>query len=323
MGNAGHARRARRWKRGSRRISPTARRLKLDAAKLLSAPIARGDRPDGGLAAAGGKILACGNGGSAADAQHFAAELVNRFERERPPLAAIALTTDTSALTSIANDYSYEQVFEKQLRALGRKGDVLLAISTSGNSASVLAAMRAARELGRGDRCSNRQRRRPDGRAARPPATCMSACRTTRTMRIQEVHLLVLHCLCDGIDVQLFGDKNMKKIRIPLLAAARPAPAGLRCRAARAQVPRCSRRGPALHRHQVDDEGIELRATNRVSERFGDKVHVNVTSYNRTVLLTGEVPNAGRQGGDREDRRRRGHRARRHQRAAGRRRAPR
>ena len=83
-------------------------------------------------------MLACGNGGSAADAQHFAAELVNRFERERPPLAAVALTTDTSTLTSIANDYAYEQVFSKQLRALGRRGDVLLAISTSGNSANVL-----------------------------------------------------------------------------------------------------------------------------------------------------------------------------------------
>src|SRR5258706_6690070 len=121
--------------------------LKQESAKLLAAPIARA----AGLMAAslksGGKILACGNGGSAADAQHFAAELVNRFERERPPLASIALTTDSSALTAIANDYSYAQVFEKQLRALGRRGDVLLALSTSGNSASVIAATRAAREL--------------------------------------------------------------------------------------------------------------------------------------------------------------------------------
>src|SRR3990172_11569134 len=121
---------------------------KLKAADLLAAPIARATELMVRCLLANGKILACGNGGSAADSQHFAAELINRFERERPPLAAIALTTDSSNLTSIANDYGYEQVFEKQLRALGRKGDVLLAISTSGNSASVLAAVRAARELG-------------------------------------------------------------------------------------------------------------------------------------------------------------------------------
>ena len=101
-------------------------KLKVDAAKLLSAPIARGIELMAASLKAGGKILACGNGGSAADAQHFAAELVNRFERERPPLAGLALTTDSSALTSIGNDYSFEQVFEKQLRALGRRGDVLL-----------------------------------------------------------------------------------------------------------------------------------------------------------------------------------------------------
>src|SRR5688500_20155948 len=91
----------------------------------------------------GGKIMSCGNGGSAADAQHFAAELINRFEMERAPLAAVALTTDSSTLTSIANDYAYEQVFAKQLRRIGRRGDVLLAISTSGNSANVVEAMPA------------------------------------------------------------------------------------------------------------------------------------------------------------------------------------
>ena len=128
---------------------------------------------------AGGKILACGNGGSAADAQHFAAELVNRFERERPPLAAIALTTDTSTLTSIANDYDYEQVFAKQVRALGRKGDVLLAISTSGNSANVIAAMHAAHERDMQVRGAHRQGRRQDGGAARRRTTCTSACRTS------------------------------------------------------------------------------------------------------------------------------------------------
>jgi D-sedoheptulose 7-phosphate isomerase len=182
-------------------------RLKLDATRVLSAPIARGIELMAASLRAGGKILACGNGGSAADAQHFAAELVNRFERERAPLAGLALTTDSSALTSIANDYSYEMVFEKQLRALGRKGDVLLAISTSGNSASVVAAMRAARELGLRIVALTGN---GGGRMAAELATedvhvCVPH---KRTMRIQEVHLLALHCLCDGIDTQLFGDKK-------------------------------------------------------------------------------------------------------------------
>src|SRR5580765_7363380 len=123
-------------------------RLKLAAATALTGPVVRASRMFAQSLKAGGKALACGNGGSAADAQHFAAELVNRFERERPPLAAIALTTDTSTLTSIANDYAWQQVFSKQLRAIGRKGDVLLAISTSGNSGNVLDAVGAAHELG-------------------------------------------------------------------------------------------------------------------------------------------------------------------------------
>jgi D-sedoheptulose 7-phosphate isomerase len=181
-------------------------KLKLAAAQPLAAPIARATELMAGSLRAGGKILACGNGGSAADAQHFAAELVNRFERERPPLAAISLTTDTSNLTSIANDYGYEQVFEKQLRALGRKGDVLLAISTSGASKSVIAAVRAAHELGiavvaltgRGGGALGAQVGAGDVHVCVPH---------DRTVRIQEVHLLALHCLCDGIDCQLFGAK--------------------------------------------------------------------------------------------------------------------
>ena len=181
--------------------------LKLEAAKLLSAPIARGIELMAGSLRAGGKILACGNGGSAADAQHFAAELVNRFERERTPLAGLALTTDSSTLTSIANDYSYEQVFAKQLRALGRQGDLLLAISTSGNSANVVAAMRAARELGL--RIVALTGNGGGAMAAELAAGDVHVCVPhKRTMRIQEVHLLVLHCLCDGIDTQLFGDKK-------------------------------------------------------------------------------------------------------------------
>src|SRR5438105_12529038 len=123
-------------------------KLKLAAAKALSTPIARAAVLLADSVRAGGTAPACGNGGSAADAQHFAAELVNRFARERPPLAAVALTTDSSTLTSIANDYAYQQVFAKQLRAIGRRGDVLLAISTSGNSANVIEALHVAHELG-------------------------------------------------------------------------------------------------------------------------------------------------------------------------------
>ena len=181
--------------------------LKRESANLLSAPIARGAGLMAASLRAGGKILACGNGGSAADAQHFAAELVNRFERERAPLAGLALTTDTSTLTSIANDYAYDQVFAKQLRALGRKGDVLLAISTSGNSASVVVAMRTARELGLRivALTGNGGGRMAAELAVEDVHVCVPH---KRTMRIQEVHLLALHCLCDGIDTVLFGDKK-------------------------------------------------------------------------------------------------------------------
>jgi len=182
-------------------------RLKLSAAAALTAPVARASHLFAQSLKAGGKALACGNGGSAADSQHFAAELVNRFERERPPLAAIALTTDTSTLTSIANDYAWQQVFSKQLRALGRKGDVLLAISTSGNSGNVLDAVGAAHELGvqvvaltgaGGGKI-----------AAALDSRDVSICVPHKvTARIQEVHLLVLHCLCDAIDHELFGPKK-------------------------------------------------------------------------------------------------------------------
>lgn len=152
-----------------------------------------------------GKILACGNGGSAGDSQHFSSELLNRFERERPGLAAVALTTDTSTLTAISNDYAYEQVFSKQVHALGRPGDVLLAISTSGNSPNVVAAIEAAHTRGmRVVALTGRD----GGRMARALAGTDIEIRVpaNRTARIQEVHLLLIHCLCDGIDRTLFGD---------------------------------------------------------------------------------------------------------------------
>ena len=155
---------------------------------------------------AGGKVLSCGNGGSAGDAQHFSAELLNRFERERPGLAAMALSTDTSTLTSIANDYAYEQVFSKQVAALGRPGDVLLAISTSGNSPNVVAAIKAAHERGlRVVALTGRN----GGKMAGALTTGDVEIRVPaeRTARIQEVHLVVIHCLCDGIDRTLFGDE--------------------------------------------------------------------------------------------------------------------
>ena len=176
----------------------------LDAVEILAAPIAAAVELMVQTLLGNGKIMACGNGGSAADAQHFAAELLNRFEIERPPLAAVALTTDSSTLTSIANDYSYAEVFSKQVSALGSPGDVLLAISTSGESKNVLRAIRAAhdREMrvvaltGRGGgEVSN-------ALAAGDVHVCVPH---SQTARIQEVHMVALHCLCDGIDFLLLG----------------------------------------------------------------------------------------------------------------------
>ena len=154
-----------------------------------------------------GKLLACGNGGSAGDAQHFSSEMLNRFERERPSLPTIALTTDSSTITSIANDYSYEEVFSKQIRALGQEGDVLLAISTSGNSANVVQAIHAAHDrnmhvvalTGR-DGGQIAPLLLPDDVEIRVPSNV--------TARVQEVHLLVIHSLCDLIDHQLFGSEE-------------------------------------------------------------------------------------------------------------------
>lgn len=178
---------------------------KARAADLLAAPIEAAAKRMTYALVGGHKILSCGNGGSAGDAQHFSSEMLNRFERERRGLPAIALTTDTSTLTSIANDYSYDQVFARQVRALGGPGDLLLAISTSGNSPSVVEAARAAREqgmhvialTGRGGGHLH------DGLAHDDIEICVPS---ESTARIQEVHLLVIHCLCDLIDRQLFGE---------------------------------------------------------------------------------------------------------------------
>jgi len=181
--------------------------LKLAAAETLAPAVARAAELLAQCLLGDGKILACGNGGSAADAQHFAAEMIGRFERERPELPAISLATDTSILTAVANDYSYEQIFAKQVRALGAAGDVLLAISTSGNSANIIAAVDAAhdREMrvvaltGKGG-----------GRigAMLAPADVQLCVPHDRTARIQEVHLLMIHCLCDAIDNTLLGDEE-------------------------------------------------------------------------------------------------------------------
>lgn len=153
---------------------------------------------------ADGKILSCGNGGSAADAQHFSSELLNRFELERPGLPAVALTTDSSTLTSIANDYEFADIFAKQVRALGHADDILLAISTSGNSTNVLRAIQAAHERGMKVVALT-------GRDGGPIAQALGAgdvelrVPAQRTARIQEVHLLIIHCLCDLIDAELLG----------------------------------------------------------------------------------------------------------------------
>ncbi len=176
----------------------------MQSASVLARPIAEAVDLMFAALSNGNRILACGNGGSAADCQHFAAELVGRFERERLPLPAIALSTDSSILTAIGNDYSFAEIFSKQVQALGQAGDVLLAISTSGNSANVVGAVEAALErdmrvvalTGKGGGALANMLTDVDVHLCVPHE---------RTARIQEVHLLIIHCLCDGIDAGLFG----------------------------------------------------------------------------------------------------------------------
>lgn len=178
---------------------------KAQAAEVLPEPIATAGQRMVDSLLNGGKVLSCGNGGSAGDAQHFSSELLNRFERERPSLPAMALTTDSSTLTSIANDYSYNEIYSKQVRALGNAGDILLGISTSGNSANVIQGIQAAHDR---EMVIVALTGRDGGKIApllsgddvelRVPAQS--------TARIQEVHLLIIHALCDYIDRQLFGE---------------------------------------------------------------------------------------------------------------------
>jgi D-sedoheptulose 7-phosphate isomerase len=155
----------------------------------------------------GGKVLLFGNGGSAADAQHLAAELVNRFEIERPPLAALALTTDTSVLTAVANDYDFREVFAKQVRALGRPGDAAVGLSTSGKSANVVAGLKIARELGLRTLALSGG----DGGPVAAAAEMALVVPSRHTPRIQEVHITVGHVLCDLVDFLLFPEKFQPK----------------------------------------------------------------------------------------------------------------
>ncbi len=264
--------------------------LKLKAHDALAEPIARATEIMVKCLLANGKILACGNGGSAADAQHFSAELLNRFERERPGLAAIALTTDTSTLTAIANDYEYEQVFSKQLSALGQAGDVLLGISTSGNSKNVARAVSAAHD---------RPRRRRNRKAARfgrraylrtPLANCphsgSASSHAALPLRRHRLHALggrMKNCPA----ARRYAAAAL--ILISAMALQACVEALLVGGVATGVVVAADRRQAEV---MFTDQRIEMTAGNRVGEALKSQGHVNVTSYNYTVLLTGEVPTA-------------------------------
>lgn len=173
--------------------------LKTVCAGQLAAPIAEAAELLISALQQGGKILTCGNGGSAADAQHFSSEMLNRFERERRELPAIALTTDASTVTSIGNDYDFSQIFAKQIRALGASGDVLLAFSTSGKSPNVLAAIDAAHAKGMAVLLASGRDGGPAA-ARLAPGDVEIRVPSEKTARIQEIHLTVIHCLCELID---------------------------------------------------------------------------------------------------------------------------
>jgi D-sedoheptulose 7-phosphate isomerase len=181
--------------------------LRRKMAETMPAAIARAGTALAGALKGGRKVLACGNGGSAADSQHFAAEIVGRFERERPGMPAIALTVDTSAITAIANDYDWNSVFAKQVQALGQPGDFLLGISTSGNSKNVIEAIRAAHEK---DMVVIALTGRDGGAMAKMlgPTDHHLNVAHPRTMRVQEIHLLAIHCLCEVVDNVIFGERK-------------------------------------------------------------------------------------------------------------------
>ena len=181
--------------------------LRRRMAETMPAEIVRAGQALAAALKGGRKALACGNGGSAADSQHFAAEIVGRFERERPGMPAIALTVDTSALTAIANDYDFDRVFSKQVEALGQPGDFLLGISTSGNSKNVIAAIRSAQARGMRVIALTGRDGGEMGRMLRNDDFHLNV-EHPRTMRVQEVHLLVVHCLCEVIDNVIFGEKR-------------------------------------------------------------------------------------------------------------------
>jgi D-sedoheptulose 7-phosphate isomerase len=178
--------------------------LKLQVMDLLAEPIAAAAERIVQCLMSDGKVLSCGNGGSAGDAQHFSSEMLNRFEMERPGLAAMALSTDTSTITSIANDFGYEQIFSKQVRALGHSNDLLLAISTSGNSRNVVQAIEAAHER---EMIVIALTGRSGGQMAEAlgPNDIHICVPGESTARIQEIHLLTIHCLCDAVDCMLLG----------------------------------------------------------------------------------------------------------------------
>ena len=181
--------------------------LRRRMAETMPAAIARAGSALAEALKSGRKVLACGNGGSAADSQHFAAEIVGRFERERPGMPAIALTVDTSAITAIANDYDWNSVFARQVHALGQPGDVLLGISTSGNSKNVLEAIKAAHEKNMVVIALTGRDGGAMAKMLRPTDHHLNVAHP-RTMRVQEIHLLVIHCLCEVVDNVIFGERK-------------------------------------------------------------------------------------------------------------------
>ena len=266
---------------------------KLDAIEMLAAPIAQASEMMVACLLGNGKILACGNGGSAADAQHFAAELVGRFEVERQGLAGIALTTDSSILTAVGNDYGYNAVFERQVRALGQPGDILLAISTSGNSASVIEAIHAAHDndlrvialTGKGGGRDIRIAARvgcPYLRAFGTDGAHPGSPSADHSLSVRQHRLPAIR-----------SRRMRKKLVTALLVGATVLPALQGCfpvvvaGVTTGVLAAVDRRTLGA---QTEDEAIEWKASGRIKEKFGSNTHINFTSFNRKVLMTGEAP---------------------------------